>query len=402
MNAPSGGSLTRSAGPAPRKAGRTGRRLQAGLLALASLGILAMGSAATASAATASTHSRTAAAAAPSSPAKMVGLVDGRLLGATTAQLNADLTQDASSGATALRDQLSWNAVEPTMGVYNWAPFDALVNAVAAHNMSLLVLIDFTPPWARATGCATWTCPPANPSQFASFAAMAAARYGNKVAAWEIWNEPNSAAFWTPAASPSAYSQLLNLTSAAIQAADPGAYIVSGGLAPEPDDGVDIDQVTFLSKVCSAGGLASASAIGDHPYSFPVLPDYPAVWNAWQQMNNTSPSLRSVMTSCGAASKPIWITEYGAPTNGPGVAATLSNYDLPAHPTHVDLNLQATMVTNAVSDVQADSWVGSLFFYSASDAGTAVTTNQNFFGLLNYDNTPKPAWSALQTALGAS
>lgn len=356
----------------------------------------------TSSAAASAPAPKTAPVTATSGPGKIYGLVDGRLLGGTTAQVNAALAQDASVGVTAVREQLSWNAVEPTQGTYNWAPFDALVQAVAANHMSLLVLIDFTPAWARASGCTTWTCPPANPSQFASFAAMAAARYGNEVAAWEIWNEPNSAAFWTPSANPTAYSQLLNLTSAAIKQADPGAFVLSGGLAPEPDDGVDIDPVAFLSDVCSAGGLGAVDAVGDHPYSFPVLPDYPAVWNAWQQMDATSPNLRSVMTSCGAASKPIWITEYGAPTNGPGPAATLANYDLTAHPTHVDEGLQAQMVTNAVSDVKSYPWVGALFFYSASDAGTAVTTNQNFFGLLDYTNQPKPAWTALQTALSGS
>lgn len=371
-------------------------------MALAALSTLAMAPAASAAVAHRTTTKTSTTSNTSTSGGKTFGLVDGRLVGATPTQIDSYLAQDASSGVTAVRAQLSWNAVEPTAGTFNWGPFDSIVKGAAAHHMRVLALIDFTPAWARPSGCTVWYCEPADPNQFAAFAKLAAARYRNYVSAWEIWNEPNSAGFWAPQPDATAYSRLLTVTAAAIRSVNPSAYIVSAGLAPEPNDGVDINPVYFLQAMCSAGGLQAPDAIGDHPYSFPVLPDYAAIWNAWQQMNNTSPNFRSVMTGCGAGSKPIWITEYGAPTDGPGPAATLSNYDLLEHPTHVDLSLQAAMVTQSVADVKSYPWVGALFFYSSADRGTSVTTNENFFGLLDYYNSPKPSWSALQSALGAS
>ncbi|HET6873878.1 MAG TPA: cellulase family glycosylhydrolase [Acidimicrobiales bacterium] len=340
-----------------------------------------------------------AAARASTAPARF-GVVDGRLIGATPAAMDAALNQDAALGVTAVREQLSWNATEPSPGVYKWAAFDQVASSVAAHHMQLLVLIDFTPAWARLPGCASWACAPAEPSQFAAFAGVAAARYGSEVAAWEVWNEPNTADFWKPVPNAAAYSQLLKLTAAAIRHAAPGAYIVSGGLAPSQGGRFTLRPVDFLSGMCESGGVAALDAVGDHPYSFPVPPDYQAGWNAWQQMDNTPISLRSVMTRCGASAKPIWITEYGAPTGGPGVAASPGNYMLLLHPTHVTEALQAQMAAAAIKDVDSYPWVGALFFYSATDAGTAPTTNQNFFGLSNASGSPKPAWYTVQSLLG--
>src|SRR6185312_11187545 len=154
---------------------------------------------------------------------------------------------------------------------YNWSAFDRVVQGVAAHNMKLLVLVDFTPSWARPAACSTWTCAPAQPSQFAAFVAAASARYqGYGVHDWEIWNEPNSAYFWQPAPSAAAYSQLLATTASSLRAQDPEAVVVSGGLAPEPNAKGNISTLTYLQSMCADGALATADAVGIHPYSFPV------------------------------------------------------------------------------------------------------------------------------------
>lgn len=341
---------------------------------------------------------------AAASPAASVlyGVVDGRLMNATPSQADRILNEDASIGIRAVRVQLSWAAVQyGGPDSYDWASFDQIVSEVAAHHMSLLVLVDFTPPWARPAGCDSFACPPADPARFATFAATAARRYGSHVKAWEIWNEPNSAAFWQPKADPAAYSTLLTDTARAIRAVDPGAYIVSGGMAPEPNDGYNINPVYFLAGVCQAGGLRAPDAIGMHPYSYPVMPNYQAIWNAWQQMSATPINLRSVEASCGVPDKPIWITEYGAPTNGPGFQATGGPLDLLTHPDHVSEQAQAAMISQAVADVKSYGWVGAFFVYSATDAGTLPTTTENFFGLRTYFDQPKPAWGALAAGIGS-
>ncbi|HET6794974.1 MAG TPA: beta-galactosidase, partial [Acidimicrobiales bacterium] len=157
------------------------------------------------------------------------GLTDPTLLTDSPAKRDAALADASALGVTFIRAQLSWAATEPSPGVYDWRPFDELVEAAAAHHLSVLALVDFTPGWATPLGCARYMCAPAHPGQFAAFARAAAARYGPAgVHDWEVWNEPNSAHFWAPAANAGAYGALVKLTASAIRSVDPGATIVSG------------------------------------------------------------------------------------------------------------------------------------------------------------------------------
>lgn len=331
-------------------------------------------------------------------PPFTVGLADGRLLSATDAELNADLDQDASLGVGALREQLSWAAAEPRPGDYEWTDFDRLVAAASAHHLRLLALVDFTPAWARPIDCASMGCPPAHPAQFAAFAALAARRYGSAVEAWEIWNEPNTIGMWEPGPNAASYSRLLEMTAAAIHRAVPGAFVVSGGLAPtSPPKG--ITATAFLTGMCEAGALKAVDAVGDHPYSYPVPPDYRASWNPWQQMADTPVSFRTIMAGCGAAGLPLWLTEYGAPTGGPGPAASSDHYDLAEHPNHVTDVLQAQMLVEAIRDASSEPWIGSLFIYSAVDTGFSPLTNEDHFGLRTARGTPKPSWRAVSATL---
>jgi len=263
--------------------------------------------------------------------------------------LSQTLNDAVALGITTIRLDLGWDDIQPvSASTYNWTNFDNVVKAARSRNLTLLPTLAYTPPWARPLGCTTAQCAPANPNAFASFAAAASTRYAPMgIHTWEIWNEPNVVDFWQPAPNVAQYVNLLNATSTAIRAADPQSFIVSGGLAPSSTSHGNIAPLDFFSQFANQGGISLVDAIGDHPYSFPVPPAYNASWNAWQQMTS-SPSIESILVAHGAASKKIWITEYGAPTNGPGAGATLSNYNFALSPDHVDEALQAQMANDSV------------------------------------------------------
>jgi hypothetical protein len=237
---------------------------------------------------------------------------------------------------------------------------------------------------------------------FATFAKAAVTRYDALgVHDWEIWNEPNNAEFWQPSADVQGYAALIEAAYPAIHTIDPSAVVISGGLAPEATGDGNIAPVSFISQLYDAGAGSSFDAVGFHPYSFPTPPSYNVPWNAWQQMANTSPSVRSVMIAHGDSSKQIWMTEYGAPTGGPGDVATLQDYDLMGNPDHVREDLQATLIADAVNLAQGYSWAGPLFIYSYKDIGTSWDTPENFYGILHFDGTPKPAYAALKSAIAS-
>src|SRR2546421_7283932 len=98
----------------------------------------------------------------------------------------------------------------------------------------------------------------------------------------------------------------------------------------------------------------------------------------------------------------VWATEYGAPTAGPGVTATTSDYQLDAAPDHVSEDLQAVMASESVELAKSSPAIGALFWYTPTDGGTDTSSRENFFGLRRFDGTPKPAYSALQEAIAAA
>ena len=318
--------------------------------------------------------------------------------------MDSELNDAVQLGVGWVRLDLAWDDIQPvSQSSFNWSAFDRIVTEANARHLSLLPILDYTPGWARDSSCGSDKCAPANPSQFAAFAAAAVSRYAPLgIHTWEIWNEPNITVFWQPAPNPTRYVTLLKATSAAIRSIDPGATLVSGGLSPSATTGGNISPVDFLTAFCQQGGQQVVDAIGFHPYSFPVPPSYKADWNAWQQIADTPSNLAGVLASHGAAGKKIWLTEYGAPTNGPGVGATSSDLKLGQSPDHVDEALQATLATDSVAMASKSTNIDALFWYSYQDLGTNAGNTENFYGVRRFNGTPKPAYAALQQAIGAA
>jgi hypothetical protein len=341
---------------------------------------------------------------APTSAGLRIGLSYGDTLVWLTATALAQTLDDAAALGTGwIRADLAWTDVQSKSAeVYDWSGFDRVVHAAKARHLRVLPVLAYTPAWARPAGCSSAKCAPADANAFASFAAAAVRRYAPLgVHTWEIWNEPNITGFWKPAPSVDRYVALLRAVVPAIKGADAAATLISGGLAPAPSSGGDISQIDYLTGFSRLGGPGLVDAIGYHPYSFPVPPAYKVDWNAWSQIAATPTNFKSVLAAHGYAGKKIWITEYGAPTNGPGLGATTSDYKLTARPgpDHVDEALQAQMATDSVGLAKSSSTIVALFWYSRRDLGTSTSNVENFFGLRRHDGSPKPAYAALQHAI---
>jgi polysaccharide biosynthesis protein PslG len=355
-----------------------------------------------ANAASASSLRGTAAGSSRSTP---IGISYGdTLVWDSSTVLSQTLDDAVAVGITTIRLDLGWNDIQPASATIDrWDNFDRVVRAARARRLTLLPILAYTPAWARPAGCTTAKCAPADPNAFASFAATAAGRYAPMgIHTWEIWNEPNIVNFWQPTPNSTQYVNLLRASSNAIRTADPQAFIISGGLAPTGTSQGNIAQLDFFSQFANQGGINLVNAIGYHSYSYPVLPGYNASWNAWQKMFGTSLSIESILATHGGASKKIWITEYGAPTNGPGAGATLSNYNLTLHPDHVDEALEAQMANDSVRLARASHYIGALYWYSYKNLGTNKADNENFFGLREFDGSTKPAWRSFRNAIIAT
>lgn len=321
----------------------------------------------------------------------------------STAELDQALNDAVSLGAGWIRVDLAWDDIQPSSpGSYAWSNFDRVVAAARARHLSILAMLAYTPAWARPPGCSTDKCAPAVPGQFATFATAAVARYAPLgIHDWEIWNEPNTSGFWQPAPDPGQYVALLKAVVPAMRSADPSAFVLSGGLAPDPTGDGTISQLDYLTGICRAGGLGLVDAVGYHPYSFPYPPGYATAGNAWTEIAATPVSFRSIVNACGYPAMKIWLTEYGAPTNGPGAEATASNFAGPAGAAadHVSEQLQAEMATQSFQLSASSPDIGALFWYTDQDMRTNSSDPEDFYGLLRADGSKKPAYLALCDAI---
>jgi hypothetical protein len=335
----------------------------------------------------------------PPTPSHAYGMADGSLFLSSTQ--GADLDDIASLGMKWIRTDFDWKSLQPTAGApYNWSRYDPYISAAAGRNLQILGVLDYAPDWAAASGCqpSAGRCPPASTAQWVQYVTDTVNHYQPMgVHTWEIWNEPNTPGFWGPAPNAAAYVSLLKSAYPVIKRLDPQAVVLTAGLATAYTvAGGTISPEDFLSGVYAAGGKDYFDAVSAHPYCFPASPLENYSWSGWQRMLN----MRSIMDAQGDSAKKVWLTEYGAPTNGPGLLATEANRNYDRNPDHVDEAYQAVLMQIAITQYQSYNWVGPLFIYMYKDSGTATTTPENFFGLRRNDGSAKPAYTAVKAALG--
>ncbi len=161
----------------------------------------------------------------------------------------------ASTGFRWVRMDFAWAATERERGQYDFAAYDRLMQALDAHGIRALFILDYgnalyEPENAVATD--------AGRQAFARWAAAAAAHFKGRGILWEIWNEPNIDVFWKPRPDVRQYAALALAAAQAIRAAAPGEAII-GPAASEMD-------FRFLEECFKAGLLNWWDAVSVHPY----------------------------------------------------------------------------------------------------------------------------------------
>jgi hypothetical protein len=237
-------------------------------------------------------------------PRDFFGVMANGPLDAPTFALDAESAAMRSAGVGTERMEIAWDLVEPKKGQYDFALTDRKVLAAARARLDVLGLIVRSPAWAARHPGQPFSSP-RDPDDYAAFAKVLVARYGPKgslwaahpevtarpVRAWQVWNEPNLAVYWTEQPFMRGYARLLNAAHAAIKRADPGATVVMAGLANF--------SWRDLSRLFDKGGAKlrfDAAAV--HPFS-----GRPSNAVKIVRLN------RAVLNRNGSKSKPIWLTE---------------------------------------------------------------------------------------------
>ncbi len=155
----------------------------------------------------------------------------------------------------------------------------------------------------------------------AHVARVARAGRGN-IQAYEICNEPNVARFWNGRPpDPALYTQMLCRAYTQIKHVDPGAIVVSGGLAPVGrilgthgewvgHNGAAMDEQSYLQGMIDHGALMCMDAFGYHPYGYAYAPEHDPVHVPNGFAFRGVEQMRDILVAAGGAHLPIWATEF--------------------------------------------------------------------------------------------
>mgnify|MGYP002713011413 CR=1 FL=1 len=312
--------------------------------------------------------------------------------------------------------QISWKLYEPYAGEYHaerFAELDRFVETAVAHNINVLLGVSKAPEWSRPT--TEMDGPPNDFALYQQFMAYLANRYQGKVAAYELWNEPNLQREWNGfTLSGAELTNLIRYGAAGVRQHDTGAILVAGAPAVTGiDDRVNaIADRTFLREMVAAGVADFVDAIGVHPYGHANPPDSNlANPDASVPSHNNHPTFffadtmadyRQILNEANVT-LPLWATEFGwgsydgffdeAGSPIPPIAGV-------EYMGHVTEWQQAEYTARAFELAQRDNNNGPFFLWNLNFGPLLGTDfSEAGYSLLRPDGSRRPIFMTLKTAI---
>ncbi len=101
-----------------------------------------------------------------------------------------------SIGARWIRHDFPCDTIENKRYIWNFGYWDGYVDRVKQRQRKILAILDYDVPWIHDDNRHFWYIPPDKLPCFLNYVEKVVTRYGDKVAAFEVWNEPNTRRFW--------------------------------------------------------------------------------------------------------------------------------------------------------------------------------------------------------------
>lgn len=298
--------------------------------------------------------------------------------------MDHELDMAKAAGSNVVRVDIAWSSLETggkgAMSDWYVEKLDRFVEGANSRGIKVLANLWSTPCWASSApesdkqgcdgswwdrGVTAWA--PTNAADFGNIAKWVTSRYGAKLAALEVWNEPNH---------PSGQFFKANGDKAAAY-----ATIAKGAYGPAKEGNGSLPVITgslsgtdknFLKGMYANGIKPVSDGIAVHPYNdgrgFPGLVDF-----------------HNEMLANGD-NDPVWVTEFGWPTG--------------ADPQwHVSDTEQAAFIRNAYADLGVLPWVELAALYNLRNKGSNAGSMEDNFGLVRRDFSPKAGYDGLTDGL---
>lgn len=270
----------------------------------------------------------------------------------------------ASHGATSIRTDVKWDAVEKVKGQYSMpAAWDEVVNASVRNHIEPLLSLDYANP--LYDGNAKPSSPEAVEA-YSRFAEFVARHFKGKVHFYEVWNEWDWKTGHFPPGEPEPYVRLLKATYPKLKAVDPSIVVMGGALT------IMGMQNGFLDSMLSGGAEQYMDGLSIHPYG---TRDAPSIRE--HQINDAETMLRKYNHG---ADFPIYLSEF--------------SFNTSTSSTGVDPDTSAAYLMQIFFLVRTMPYVKGIWWYDYKDDGTDPTYNEHNYGLFKADMTPKPSVDA--------
>jgi hypothetical protein len=314
-------------------------------------------------------------------------------------ELERQLDASKQAGARIVRVDVGWSSLEQG-GKGQWSTWyrdrlDNLVEQAHKRNLKLLLTLADSPCWASSApasikqSCAgSWWdrgvqyYTPTNPQDYADALATLVRRYGSRVAAWEIWNEPNSPDYYKAPDAARDYVAIVRAAYRAAKGVDRNTKIVAGAVMQS--------DYEFTERLYAAGIKGYFDAFSIHPYCEDRAPSDP--WHdEWMRLSfiRGIPKVRSVMARHGDW-RPMWLTEFGWSTSTTRNAGAQNN--------GVDESTQASDVADAIGLLPRWPYVETAIYYNLVNTTDDRASRYGNYGLIRRDGSRKLAFAAYRDA----
>lgn len=225
-----------------------------------------------------------------------------------------------------VRLNLRWSEVNPAPGQWRFDRVDAQVRAARERDLEILALLAHAPEWLG--GGRHGTTPPPDVARWSEFVRRTAERYRGRIAAYEIWNEPDfrdegDGIGWNcDLEEAPRYVDYLRSAALAIRQATPGTLVVGPALSSTNSERkrallAQLEGTRFADGSRAANLLDAVSVHQNVPGD-----DGAGPWLVRLLGNNLYPLAEWAPS---LATKAIWVTEFGWRSTTVGEAAQRDN-----------------------------------------------------------------------------
>jgi hypothetical protein len=276
----------------------------------------------------------------------------------------ADIRQLSNLGVRMVRIDLSWRKIETSPGKYNFKQYDHLVQLLDRYQMNPYFIFSYSNKlYEQDRSIQTQ----GGLNGFSQFVKVAAERYKNRGAIWEIWNEPNVDLHWTPQPGIDEYAALVNETAPLIKEADP-----TGTVAAPAALALTNETFNWLEKLFQKGVLEKIDAVSVHPYRT----------KAPETVLGEYGRLRRLIDTYTDRELPVFSGEWGySTTNLPADYAREKQAEY----------LVRMLAVNQMAKIPVSIW------YGLRDNGTNPKEEVHNFGLIDAKGNRKPGYIAFRT-----